>query len=445
MIYFKLKRIFQLCFVALFCFNHVTTARDVSHEDQMVLGSSIDLRVGPGVFYEWSGRLFEGTVLQIHEREDGWIRVTSGQYQGWIPDYPELFNESEKPPDNDDFEERRHNIYSIFGNEDFNSNSSDGFASPTQVAAAVRGFSRQYNIQRARGPVDETELYSSIKINPEDYRNFKRERIGRWNRNMAQRRFAISSSDVPLFDHNQESIGWAVAKRLASEGIIQNHEFQTYLNLLGMMVTESSHRYEMPVSIFLLDQESISGYSTPAGIIFIAKGSIDFMQSEAELVFFIAHELAHIQFMHGNREIQERNVHIRRDEAFRELRMFLEEETENSEYGRVSEELSAWADQVYEYLVSERLNEYEYEADYWALVYMYRLGYDLESALHFLRRILIAEGDFDREIGTLEWEGTALESRIARMSKVFEQFPDFSTQGIINREVYQNKKGALEQ
>jgi len=443
MIIFNINRTLQFSIKALIIFICLALVRVTPHDDQMILRSSVDLRVGPGVFYEWSGRLFQGTVLQIHEREDGWIRVSSGQYQGWIPDYPELFDENELPADDNDIEDRRHDIYSIFGNEEFNFKNADGFASPTQVAAAVRGFSRQYNIQRVGGQADGIELQTSAEINPEEYRNFKRERIGRWNRNTAQRRFAISSSDVPLFDYNHESIGWAVAKRLASEGIIQNQEFQTYLNLLGMMVTESSHRYEIPVSIYLLDRESISGYSTPAGIIFITKGAVEFIQTEAELVFIIAHELAHILFRHGIREIEERDVYIRRDEAFSELRQLLRQDAGNNEYGRVSEELSAWADQVYEYLVSERLDDYEYEADYWALAYMYRLGYDPESALRFLRRILLTEGDYDREIGKLKWEGPTLNNRIERMSMVFEQHPYFTTKGIINREVYQSKKEVL--
>jgi len=192
-----------------------------------------------------------------------------------------------------------------------------------------------------------------------------------------------------------------------------------------------------------MDKESISGYSTPAGVIFIAKGAVEFMQSEAELVYFIAHELAHIQFRHGIREVEEREVSIKRDEAFVELRQLLADEPGNEEYERVTGELSDWADQVFEYIVSERLNEYEYAADYWALVYMYRLGYDPGSALNLLRRIHLEEGGFQREIGTLEWKGPALENRIERMLQVFEDHPEFSEQGMINSEVYKNKKEVL--
>jgi len=443
MIYFKKNALLQLCIGTLIFTLSLASVQEFAQEDQKILRASIDLRDGPGVFYEWKGRLFEGTAITLHEKEEGWIQISSGQYNGWIPDYPELFEGNQPERDESDFEERRHSIYSIFGDEEYDSENSDGYASPTQVAAAVRGFSRQYSIQRAGESVTGIDLQSSSEFDPREYRDFKQERIGRWNQNRAQRRFAISTDDVPLFDHNHESIGWAVAKRLAGEGIFQHHEFQKYLNLLGLMVTESSHRYEIPLQIYLLDKESISGYSTPAGIIFITKGAVEFIQTEAELVFFIAHELAHIHFRHGIREIEERDVHIRRDEAFSELRQLLADEPGNEEYRRVSEELSAWADQVFEYLVSERLNEYEYDADYWALVYMYRLGYDPGSAINLLRRIQLTEGDFKRVIGTLEWEGTALENRIERMSQVFEHHPELSDQGVINREVYQVNKEFL--
>lgn len=428
--------------IVIFCLSSATS-QSITYEDELILRSSIDMRDGPGVFYEWTGRLFEGAAVQIHENEDGWLLVSSDQNQGWIPDYQELFEENEQPEGDNGFKERRQSIYSVFGDEEYNSDDSHGYASPTQVAAAVRGFSRQYSVQRVGEPVEGIELGSISEIQPIEYRQFKRERIGRWNRNIAQQRFKISSEDVSLFDHNYESIGWAVAKRLAGEGTIQNQNFQNYLNLLGLMVTESSHRYEIPLRIYLLGQDSISGYSTPAGIIFISKAAVEFLQSEAELVFFIAHELAHLQFKHGNREIEEREIQIRRDEVFQELGQLLNGEDDNDEYKRVSEELSLWADQVFEYLVSERLDEYEYEADYWALVYMYRIGYNPESALQLLRRLQLAEGDFDSGKGVLEWQGPTLESRIERMLLAFQEHPEFSEKGILNSEAYKNQKQFL--
>jgi len=443
MIFFNNKVMLQFCIAMLIFIISLAAAHEPFQEDKKILRSSIDLRDGPGVFHEWTGRLFKGTVIKLHETEEGWIRISTREYNGWIPDYPELFDGNESETDENDFEGIRHSIYSNFGDEEYDSENSGGFASPTQVAAAVRGFSRQYSIQRAGESQSGIELQSLSEIDPRVYRNFKRDRIGRWNRNRAQRRFAISADDVLLFDHKNESIGWAVAKRLASEGIIQNTEFQNYLSLLGFMITESSHRYDLQMHIYLMDKESISGYSTPAGVIFIAKGAVEFMQSEAELVYFIAHELAHIQFRHGIREVEEREVSIKRDEAFVELRQLLADEPGNEEYERVTGELSDWADQVFEYIVSERLNEYEYAADYWALVYMYRLGYDPGSALNLLRRIHLEEGGFQREIGTLEWKGPALENRIERMLQVFEDHPEFSEQGMINSEVYKNKKEVL--
>ena len=410
--------------------------------DQKNLIASVDIRSGPGVFYEWQGRLFEGAQITILNRDEGWVQISSGETSGWIPDYPELFNGGvENESSENDFEERQRSIYSIFGEEDENGDYSDGYASPTQVAAAVRGFSRQYSVDRSGGSDPVIDLDPYRKVDPREYRDFKRERIGRWSRNRAQRRFAISNSDVPVVDHNYESVGWAAAKRLAAEGIVQNRDFQEYLYMLGLLVTESSHRYETPLNIYLLEKNGFAGYSTPAGVIFITNDAIELMQSEAELVFFIAHELAHILFRHGIREMEERDVHIRRDEAFEELRQLLGDE--DDEYRRVSNELSEWADQVYEYLVSERLNEYEYEADYWALVYMYRLGYNPESALRLLQRIQIMEGDFEYEIGSLEWEGATLESRIEKIKNVFDRYPHLLEEGIINSEIFESKKRLL--
>lgn len=412
--------VFFLTFLLSICFSEILNGQERSS----TIAKEVDMREGPGSYFDLILRLNRGVTVSKGELESGWMNVNVDSYDGWIPDHSQLFDKDVQQAESEDnFRERMREIYSRMSGEE--NDSTAAYASPTQVAAVVRGFTKQYSEnRRASLQYDFSENFGR-KTDTENYERFKKDRLGDWDREQAQNYYEILENEAPLYNPDMEPLGWAVASLLAEEGLIEHPEIETYLQNLANLAVESSHRIEIPIQIYLLDQNKIAGYSTPNGIIFITKGALEAMESEAELLFFIAHEVAHVVFQHGIQEAENREVRVRRDEVFSELDQKLNQEDRSEEYVRVSQELSAWADQVYQYLVQDRLEEYELLADTWGLIYTYRLGYNPNAALNLLRRIRIEEGEMGSSVGKLEWKGVSLENREENILNTLQELEEY--------------------
>lgn len=110
----------------------------------------------------------------------------------------------------------------------------------------------------------------------------------------------------------------------------------------------------------------VNAWVTATGDIFVTKGMLAFAQSEDELAYIIAHEIAHIENMHPDRRIAMRKGI-------------------KATFGPTSlvEKLTGATEQL-----TVSLNQYnEIVADRAALYLMYEAGYDPEAALRFLSRL----------------------------------------------------------
>lgn len=404
------KSIFSI-FLMVLLLSGITAPLN-AQEQTLRLESNVDVREGPGSYFDLILRLNRGADILKKDEQPGWIQIGFQDYNGWIPDQPHYFQKQaeEDAPEEGSIHDRMSSIYAeMFGEEE---DTTSVYATPTQVAAAIRGFSRQYRTRRGDDTrVDFSRSFDN-RVNIREYNQFKRSRFSSWDRFVAQSRFPISTDTIPEYTPDVEAMGWGIAERLADQGLHEDYELQKYVQYVGLLVSESSHRYEIPIQVHILDVDEVVGYSTPNGIIFVSKGALKIMESEAELAFFIGHELAHVVLQHGVQETTSREIHIRRDTAFEQLRQELGDQPRDR-YSSVAEELTEWADQVYEYLVSDRLEAYEFEADFWGLAYAFRAGYDPYAAVDLLNRIYNTDGEFETQIGSLEWEGTSLRNRVS--------------------------------
>ncbi len=383
---------------------------------------TVDVREGSGSFYDLVARLQSGTQVQAFQEEEGWTFIRFGEAEGWVPTsaLQAATGGQATGGGTDDVRSRFDDIFSQeFGGGD-SKEEEQVYASPAQVAAAVKGFARRYTTRRGQTMVDLTDNFDR-SINAREYRRFRQERISNRDLRSLDRAYPIRTDTIPDLYADLDETGWAVANVLAQDGLYQDRELQVYLTYIALMVAQASHRHEVPVQIQILDDEEILGYAIPGGIIFISKGALRAMRNEAEFANFIGHEIAHIVLQHGMIEMEERRPRIQASQGFEALDQALADTGfEGDEYTELQEELSDWADQVFEYLIQGRLEAYEFEADFWGMVYAARAGYAPTAAITYLQRMLETQGDFTalEDRGGLEWSGTSIRARIATLQQV---------------------------
>jgi len=90
---------------------------------------------------------------------------------------------------------------------------------------------------------------------------------------------------------------------------------ERYVNLVGSAVAQQAPR-QVPYKFGILDTEVITALSLPGGYVFVTRGALANMHSEAELAGTLAHEIAHVDQRHLEKEIRSReSMQFVKDEA----------------------------------------------------------------------------------------------------------------------------------
>lgn len=103
-----------------------------------------------------------------------------------------------------------------------------------------------------------------------------------------------ASSDV-----NEVEIGKGIAASLlGASPLVTDQKLQDYLNRLGWWIVLQGERTELPWRFGVIESEQVNAFSTPGGYVFITRGLLLRMRSEAELAGVLAHEIAHVLKKH---------------------------------------------------------------------------------------------------------------------------------------------------
>ncbi len=86
---------------------------------------------------------------------------------------------------------------------------------------------------------------------------------------------------------------------LAEYGVYANPKLQAYVNGVGQKLAKSSHRSSLPWTFTVLDSAEINAFALPGGHIYITRGLMAYLDSEAELAGVIGHEIGHVTARHG--------------------------------------------------------------------------------------------------------------------------------------------------
>ena len=94
------------------------------------------------------------------------------------------------------------------------------------------------------------------------------------------------------------------ARLLGAAPLMANDGVQRYVNNVGRWLASQSERPDLPWRFGVLEAPQLNAFATPGGHIFITRGLLERMKSEAELAGVLAHEIAHVLKKHHLKAIQ---------------------------------------------------------------------------------------------------------------------------------------------
>ncbi len=94
----------------------------------------------------------------------------------------------------------------------------------------------------------------------------------------------------------------------ASYGLYGEEELGFYLDELGQRMARICHRPELEFSFKILDTPVINAFAVPGGFVYVTRGILAYLNSEAELTGVLGHELGHITARHTAQRLSQATV-----------------------------------------------------------------------------------------------------------------------------------------
>lgn len=82
----------------------------------------------------------------------------------------------------------------------------------------------------------------------------------------------------------------------------ENPELQAYVQQIGERVASNSHRNDLIYRFTVLDSREVNAFALPGGYIYITRGLLVYLNSEAELAAVLGHEIGHVTARHSVRQ-----------------------------------------------------------------------------------------------------------------------------------------------
>ncbi|HEX2206215.1 MAG TPA: M48 family metalloprotease [Longimicrobium sp.] len=110
---------------------------------------------------------------------------------------------------------------------------------------------------------------------------------------------------LALISEAQEiQIGQQAAREVSQQlGLVDNQALQQYVDRIGKQLAAESERPDLPWSFAVVEDPTPNAFALPGGFIFLTRGMMDLMDSEAELAAVLGHEIGHVTARHSVTQI----------------------------------------------------------------------------------------------------------------------------------------------
>jgi predicted Zn-dependent protease len=86
---------------------------------------------------------------------------------------------------------------------------------------------------------------------------------------------------------------------VATMGVYPDDALQEYVDRLGKELAALSERPSLPWTFTVIDDPVVNAFALPGGFIYVTRGILTHLNSEAELVSVLGHEIGHVTAKHG--------------------------------------------------------------------------------------------------------------------------------------------------
>jgi predicted Zn-dependent protease len=116
----------------------------------------------------------------------------------------------------------------------------------------------------------------------------------------------LDTHSVPFISQETEiAMGKGADEQIIRQyGIYQNKELQLYVNRIGQnLVSQLSDKVFSRYYFRIVDSSEINAFALPGGYVYVTLGLMAMVNSEAEFAGVLGHEIGHIIFHHGVRQM----------------------------------------------------------------------------------------------------------------------------------------------
>jgi predicted Zn-dependent protease len=115
---------------------------------------------------------------------------------------------------------------------------------------------------------------------------------------------ATGDMDIVLMSEYEEiKTGREMHEKMIDDGVAyQDEKVQAYVDRIGQRLAKASDRPDLAYTFTVVDNDVINAFALPGGYIYINRGLMIYMDSEAELAAVLAHEIGHVTARHAVRQ-----------------------------------------------------------------------------------------------------------------------------------------------
>jgi predicted Zn-dependent protease len=140
----------------------------------------------------------------------------------------------------------------------------------------------------------------------------------------------LQSHEIPVSDREENEFGRRLALELAKDPRVDraDPELRRYLSRVGNSLLVHVRRRAIEYEFHVLDSEGVNAYSLPGGKIYVTRGMLQVVETEAELAAILGHEMAHVDLGHCIDRVRTRisaeRRGVRRDPLQDTIRAFID-------------------------------------------------------------------------------------------------------------------------